>query len=177
MNTLLKALTVAATAHTGQYRKGLPKTPYINHPIQVAYLLADYGNISNEDILTAAVLHDTIEDTALTYDEICAEFGEVIANIVNECTDDKSLPKEQRKLLQIEHASTISNEAKLVKLADKISNLTDIATNPPQEWTMERKMKYVEWSIQVIDAGLRGLNPNLEIMFDNLCIKLKEELI
>ena len=177
MTMLLKALNVASTAHTGQYRKGLPKTPYINHPIQVAYLLAEFGKITNEDILAAAILHDTIEDTLLTYDDLVAEFGKTIATIVNDCTDDKSLLKEERKLLQIKHASSICNEAKLVKLADKISNLTDIAMNPPKEWTLERKLAYVEWSIQVINAGLRGCNPTLEIMFDNLCVKLKEELI
>jgi guanosine-3',5'-bis(diphosphate) 3'-pyrophosphohydrolase len=177
MNTLLNALTTAAAAHTGQYRKGTPKVPYINHPIQVAFLLAEYGNISDEDILSSAVLHDTIEDTDVTYHDIQTEFGSTIANIVWECTDDKSLPKEERKLLQIKHAGTISYQAKLIKLADKIANLTDIATNPPQEWTLERKLAYVTWSQQVINGGLRGVNPMLEDMFDKLCNKLMEELI
>jgi guanosine-3',5'-bis(diphosphate) 3'-pyrophosphohydrolase len=177
MNILLKALTVSSSAHAGQYRKGTPKIPYINHPIYVAYLLAEYGNISDEEVLAAAILHDTIEDTNITYSDLQVQFGTRIADIVQDCSDDKDLPKEERKLMQIKHASTISPQAKLVKLADKIANLSDISLNPPQKWSIERKVAYLNWSQNVINAGLRGLNPMLEDMFDTLCIKLNEELI
>jgi guanosine-3',5'-bis(diphosphate) 3'-pyrophosphohydrolase len=113
----------------------------------------------------AAVLHDTVEDTETTPAELAARFGERIAGIVMEVTDDKALPKDTRKRLQVEHAPRLSPEARLVKLADKICNLRDILASPPSGWPPERKRDYFDWAKAVVD-GLRGVNQPLEILFD-----------
>ena len=106
-------------------------------------------------MLCAALLHDTVEDTATTHEELVDAFGSRIARIVAEVTDDKSLAKEERKRLQVEHAPALSHEAKLVKLADKICNLRDVAERPPAKWDLARRQEYFDWAKQVID-GLRG---------------------
>jgi guanosine-3',5'-bis(diphosphate) 3'-pyrophosphohydrolase len=168
MNTiskLLEAASFAAQRHTGHYRKGSDKQPYINHPLEVANLLANVGGVTDVDVLIAAVLHDTVEDVGVTKQEIEERFGSRVAGFVMEVTDDKSLPKEERKRLQVEHAPHLSPEAKQIKLADKISNITDITNHPPDRWTLERRQKYVEWGENVA-AGLRGCNPKLEKRFD-----------
>ncbi len=162
---LFRALAFAAHKHRDQRRKDAEASPYINHPIALAEVLAGEGGVADAEVLAAALLHDTIEDTATTADELRAEFGARIAGIVVEVTDDKSLPKEERKRLQIEHASAISHGAKLVKLADKICNLRDVADRPPAQWGLERRQEYFEWAKRVID-GLRGAHPGLEAAFD-----------
>jgi GTP diphosphokinase / guanosine-3',5'-bis(diphosphate) 3'-diphosphatase len=163
---LLQAISFSAKKHRFQKRKGAEGEPYINHPIEVANILANVGNVSDFNILTAAILHDTVEDTETTAEELTELFGEKVCSIVLEVTDDKSLPKEQRKLLQIEHSPHISPEAKQVKLADKISNVSDVLNNPP-DWTEERKREYIVWAKKVV-AGLRGVNKNLEEYFDKI---------
>jgi guanosine-3',5'-bis(diphosphate) 3'-pyrophosphohydrolase len=167
---LLKAIAFAADKHRNQRRKDADASPYINHPIALANTLANEGNISGENTLCAAILHDTIEDTETTRDELVANFGEKIASIVMEVTDNKDLPKAERKLLQIEHAAHASYEAKLVKLADKICNLRDLLSTPPQDWPKERLADYFEWANKVV-AGVRGVNPELEAIFDQLMIE------
>ena len=152
---LLKAISFAADKHRNQRRKDANASPYINHPIALANALANEGGISNENALCAAILHDTVEDTETTKDELVANFGEKIANIVMEVTDDKELPKAERKLLQIAHAAHASHEAKLVKLADKISNLRDLLSAPPQDWPKERLAEYFEWANKVVAGILR----------------------
>ena len=161
---LLKAIAFAAHKHRDQRRKGAEASPYINHPIAVANLLASTGGTTDIDVLCAAVLHDTIEDTETTFDELAAEFGSRVASVVREVTDDKSLPKDRRKQLQIEHAPHLSPEARCVKLADKICNVRDILASPP-DWPLQRKQAYLDWAHAVV-AGLRGANPALEAMFD-----------
>lgn len=163
---LLEATTFSAKKHRFQRRKGINAEPYINHPLEVANLIANVGKIEDYDILMAAILHDTVEDTETTAEELTELFGENVCKMVLEVTDDKSLPKHERKLLQIEHAPHLSEGAKLVKLADKISNVRDVMTNPP-DWTEERKAEYVVWAKKVV-AGLRGVNKNLEDYFDEL---------
>src|SRR6185436_18406125 len=133
INKLLEAASFAAQRHTGHHRKGNDKQPYINHPLEVANLLANVGGIDDVDILIAAILHDTVEDVGVKPEEINERFGNRVARIVAEVTDDKSLPKAERKRLQVEHAPHLSREAKLVKLADKISNITDVTNNPPKD--------------------------------------------
>lgn len=118
-----------------------------------------------ERVLIAAILHDTIEDTETSEQELVREFGQEIASIVMEVTDDKSLPKAERKQLQIDHAASISRRAKLVKLADKISILRDIAHSPPAGWSIDRKQQYFDWARAVVN-GLRGVHPSLEHVFD-----------
>ncbi len=165
MNKLLRAISFAATKHRDQRRKDLVASPYINHPIALANVLANEAGIEDERVLIAAVLHDTVEDTETTEQELVKEFGQEIAVVVLEVTDDKALPKAERKRLQIEHAGTISRRAKLVKLADKICNLRDLAISPPANWSLQRKRDYFDWAKAVVD-GLRGTHPGLEAIFD-----------
>ena len=133
--SLLQCVEFAAIKHRNQRRKDGGKTPYINHPINVATILAVEANIHEEDVLKAALLHDTVEDTDTTFEEIEGLFGKDICEIVREVTDDKSLEKQERKRLQIVHAATSSRKAKLVKLSDKLSNLRDLQKTLPDTWT------------------------------------------
>lgn len=165
--TLIRAVAFAADKHRDQRRKDIKASPYINHPIALAHVLANEAGIEDESVLVAALLHDTLEDTKTTRDELVAAFGERIGAIVSEVSDDKSLPQAERKRLQIEHASSVSREAKLVKLADKISNLRDVAIAPPNGWSTERCQAYFDWAKAVVDE-LRGTHPVLEQLFDEI---------
>lgn len=160
-----KCMSFAALKHSTQRRKDTAKTPYINHPIGVANILAEEGDVTDLEVLMAALLHDTVEDTECTFEEIEEIFGAKVCKIVEEVTDDKSLPKMERKRLQIEHAKTISPKAKLVKLADKLYNLRDLQKELPTWWTKERGDEYFIWAKQVID-NLRGTNKKLEDKLD-----------
>lgn len=160
----MKALQFASEAHKDQRRKDAEYTPYINHPIEVIRILTGV-NVDDEAVLAAALLHDVIEDTKYTYVDLLDTFNKDIADLVLDCTDDKTLPKQERKLLQITHTATLSDRAKLIKLADKIANLTDILHNPPVEWDTKRKLKYFEWSKQVADNA-KGVNKDLDDWFD-----------
>ena len=164
---LLRAASFAAEKHRGDRRKDADASPYINHPLALANLLANEGGVDDVDVLRAALLHDTIEDTQTTDEELREHFGAAVADIVLEVTDDKKLPKEERKRLQIVHAAHASHEAKLVKLADKICNVRDILGSPPAGWPLERKRAYIDWAAEVV-AGVRGVNPALEAIFDEL---------
>lgn len=162
---LVKALAFAARKHRDQRRKDVEGSPYINHPIALLEVLVNVGGVNDTSVLSAALLHDALEDTETTLDELMATFGPGIARVVSEVTDDKSLPKLERKRLQIERAGELSDAAKLVKLADKICNLRDMAASPPKGWSLERRREYFEWARRVID-GLRGSNVALEAAFD-----------
>lgn len=162
---LLKAASFAAQKHKNQRRKDVDASPYINHPLSLAHILASEGGVSNPTVLAAALLHDTVEDTDTTFEELEMEFGSEVASIVAEVTDDKSLEKAERKRLQIVKSSAKSHSAKLVKLADKISNLHDIANSPPADWSSDRRREYFDWASQVV-SGLRGTNAALEAAFD-----------
>lgn len=175
VSEFVQAVNFAARKHRNQKRKGADGEPYINHPLEVLNLLTGVGKVEDFDILIAAVLHDTIEDTETKEEEIAELFGGEVCAMVLEVTDDKSLPKAERKRLQIEHAPRISRGAKQIKLADKISNVRDITENPPDGWSIERRAEYVEWGEKVV-AGLRGANENLERKFDELAAKAKEKL-
>lgn len=164
---LLRAIAFAAEKHTHQRRKNSDQSPYIEHPIQVALYLWEVGGVTDADVIIAAILHDTIEDTNTTFEEISREFGERAAGIVMEVTDDKSLPKQVRKQLQIEHAPSLSSGAKLVKLSDKISNIRDVVTDPPLNWDIQRRAEYLRWAKAVV-AGLRGINQTMENEFDKI---------
>ncbi|MCU0714381.1 MAG: HD domain-containing protein [Pirellula sp.] len=161
MKRILHATKFAAEKHSQQRRKNADATPYINHPIEVAEHLARVGNVSDEDVLIAALLHDTIEDTKTTFDEIESLFGSRVAKIVMECTDDKSLEKAERKRLQILNAPKKSAEAKCVKIADKTCNLASIIVDPPSGWNVQRQQDYFAWAEQVIQ-GLLGVNEPLD---------------
>jgi GTP diphosphokinase / guanosine-3',5'-bis(diphosphate) 3'-diphosphatase len=167
---LLRALAFAAARHRDQRRKDAVASPYINHPIALAELLANEAGVDDEQVLMAAILHDTVEDTETTQEEIAGLFGDDIASVVAEVTDDKRLPKDARKRLQIEHAPTLGRSARLVKLADKICNLRDIISSPPDDWDIERRRAYFVWA-QAVVAGLRGTHPRLESLFDEVCTR------
>ena len=167
LGVFVRAVAFAAEKHRNQRRKDADALPYINHPISLANILANEGGVDDLVVLCSAILHDTVEDTETTVEEVQAFFGMKVASVVMEVTDDKSLEKHVRKQLQIEHASHLSTEAKLVKLADKISNLRDILASPPVDWPAQRKQSYFEWAARVV-AGMRGVNPRLELVFDEL---------
>jgi guanosine-3',5'-bis(diphosphate) 3'-pyrophosphohydrolase len=162
---ILRALHFAADKHRKQRRKGADRDPYINHPIAVAEVLAREAGVRSAKLLQAAVLHDTIEDTETTPEELERHFGRRVRRLVEEVTDDKKLPSAERKRLQIEHAPKLSKQARRIKLADKICNLRDLAHTPPKGWNLERRIRYLEWSRQVV-AGCRGASPKLERLFD-----------
>lgn len=162
---LLSAVAFAAHKHRDQRRKGEDESPYINHTIAVAEMLAGIGGIGELNVLIAAVLHDTIEDTDTTPEELEAAFGAKVRALVEEVTDDKSLPKDVRKRLQIEHSPYLSPGAKLIKLADKISNVRDVTDQPPVGWSTERRLAYLDWAERVV-AGCRGVSEVLEQEFD-----------
>jgi guanosine-3',5'-bis(diphosphate) 3'-pyrophosphohydrolase len=169
---ILKALEFAAERHRKQFRKGLDRTPFINHPIQVANLLANEADERDPVLLAAAILHDVIEDTVESVTEraelsllIANIFGEDILALTLEVTDDKTLDKKERKRLQIEDASHKSVRARKLKIADKIMNLRDITSDPPADWPLERISDYLDWAENVV-AGLRGVNKKLEDLFD-----------
>jgi guanosine-3',5'-bis(diphosphate) 3'-pyrophosphohydrolase len=161
---IFKALEFASLKHRDQRRKDADASPYINHPIALANVLTHEG-VLEDVVLAAAILHDTLEDTQTTSGELREHFGEKIAGIVEEVTDDKNLLKAERKRLQIEHAAVISREARLVKLADKICNVRDVADHPPARWDLARRREYFEWAKAVVDR-MRGTHPGLERRFD-----------
>lgn len=149
---LLDAARFAAEKHKDQRRKDVSASPYINHPLALAQLLAVDGGVKDVEVLMAALLHDTIEDTETTAEELRARFGSRVTSIVLEVTDDKEVPKARRKELQVEHAPHKSEGAALVKLADKTCNLRDIASAPPADWPLERRREYFDWAKRVVDA-------------------------
>jgi guanosine-3',5'-bis(diphosphate) 3'-pyrophosphohydrolase len=165
LKTLMRALEFAARKHKDQRRKDADASPYINHPITLASILVNEGHVTDLATICGALLHDTIEDTRTTREELEAAFGAEIAGIVVEVTDDKALEKPQRKQAQIDHAPHLSTRAKAVKLADKIANLRDVAACPPPDWPLARRQGYFDWARRVID-GLRGSHPVLEAAFD-----------
>jgi guanosine-3',5'-bis(diphosphate) 3'-pyrophosphohydrolase len=171
-NLIFKALHFAAKKHRHQRRKDEQALPYINHPIQVAETLTSIGNINDSITLCGALLHDVLEDTNTSTEELQAVFGKEICDVVQEVSDDKNLSKIERKRMQIEFAPHASIQAKHIKLADKICNVYDIIHHPPEKWSIKRKLVYVEWSKQVID-GLRGCNQSLETAYDEIYLKAK----
>jgi guanosine-3',5'-bis(diphosphate) 3'-pyrophosphohydrolase len=173
LKQLIKTLAFATQKHRHQRRKDIEASPYINHPITLVDILVNEAEVSDPDTLIAALLHDTIEDTDATFEEIEAEFGLTIADLVLEVTDDGSLPQMERKALQVKHAPDLTYKAKLVKLADKIANLRDIDRSPPAGWSLQRSQAYFDWAKQVID-NIRGTHEVLEAIFDEAYAKRPE---
>jgi len=164
---LLKAVRFAAHKHRYQRRKDKDASPYINHPIEVAETMANVGKVIDLPTLLAAILHDTVEDTKTTFSELEVAFGRDVRLLVKEVTDDKNLPKDVRKQLQIEHAKGLSLHAKQIKMADKTCNVRDVTHTPPPNWPLERRREYLQWAEKVV-AGCRGSNANLERRFDEV---------
>ena len=172
MNLVLKATQFAALKHRNQQRKD-GKTPYIIHPISVAMILAEIGGIDDPEILSAALLHDTIEDTNTSAKELDKEFGSTVRKIVEEVTDNKKLTFSKRKQLQIEKAPFLSKDATLVKIADKISNVSDVIKSPPPDWDQSRCDNYIDWAEAVI-KNCQKVNENLEKHFFELLTNYRE---
>jgi guanosine-3',5'-bis(diphosphate) 3'-pyrophosphohydrolase len=167
MGLVLRAARFAAWKHRDQRRKGRGAVPYINHPLDLAHVLWFEGAVTDPEILAAALLHDTLEDTQTTLQELQGEFGERVAGIVMEVTDEPTINWRARKKLQVSRGRLASLEAKQVKLADKICNLRSMVSSPPNGWTVERQRAYFDWSKEVVDQ-LRGANPELEQRFDQI---------
>jgi len=164
---IIKAVNFAAIKHKKQKRKDGEGTPYINHPIGVANFIIEIGKVHDLATIQAALLHDTVEDTETSFEEIEKEFGIEVKGIVAEVTDNKSLPKNQRKKLQVEHAPHKSMKAKIVKLSDKLYNLRDLLTSAPEYWQLIHIQGYFVWAEAVV-KGLRGTNESLEIALDEV---------
>lgn len=162
---VITAAAFAAERHRHQRRKDAAASPYINHPLTLAAILVGEGQVEDAEVIAAALLHDTVEDTETSLEELTTRFGPRVAGIVAEVTDDLALPKAERKALQVSRAAHKSAGAKLVKLADKIANLRDLAATPPHDWSEQRRHDYVLWSAEVV-RGLRGSNAALEAAFD-----------
>ena len=168
MNDLLvvaRAFNFASQRHSKQRRKGEAQEPYINHLAEVALLVTEATKGEDPNLVAAALLHDAVEDTPTTYEELAAIFNDDIANLVSEVTDDKTLRKAERKKLQITNAPKKSHRARILKLADKTSNLRSIAKSPPEHWDRSRKLEYIEWAIKVV-SGLQGVPQTLQDNFD-----------
>jgi guanosine-3',5'-bis(diphosphate) 3'-pyrophosphohydrolase len=165
MGRFLEAIVYAAKQHKGQMRKD-GETPYINHPLEVAEVLWRVGEVRDEVLLTAAILHDTVEDTDSTEAELRSLFGDEVTDVVMEVTDNKLLPKKVRKMLQVKQVASKSKRARQLKLADKYCNVHDIQRKPPAKWGNQRKLEYLEWSEKVMD-GARGVNDALETLLED----------
>lgn len=162
---LTRAADYAARQHLAQRRKGDRAEPYINHLTEVATLLAEATDGGDVVLVMGGLLHDTLEDTDSTYEDLVQRFGPEVAALVAEVTDDKSLKKEERKRMQVEKAAGKSPRARMLKIADKTSNLRSLIESPPKGWTEERLRDYVVWAEQVV-RSCRGLNARLEAVFD-----------
>ncbi len=172
---VFRALAFAAHKHRHQKRKDAEASPYINHPIAVAAVLAEEGGVTDEALLIAAVLHDTVEDTETTFAELEVAFGADVAGLVREVTDDKGLDKQLRKDLQVAHAAAASPRAKQLKIADKLGNVRDVTHAPPSDWSLRRRAEYVDWAERVA-RGCRDVNPGLERAFDQAIERAREVL-
>lgn len=170
-----QAYAFAAARHTDQRRKGDRGEPYINHLVEVAALVAAATGGKDPNLTAAAVLHDTLEDTETTFTELEEAFNRDVAELVAELTDDKKLPKQTRKDLQVANTPKKSARARIIKIADKTSNLRSLANSPPGNWPEERKAEYLAWARQVVD-GARGVNDWLELVFDEATRELEAEL-
>jgi guanosine-3',5'-bis(diphosphate) 3'-pyrophosphohydrolase len=174
LGDLTDAISFAAQKHQGQTRKDAQGSPYITHPIAVATAIAEIGKVADRNILIAAILHDTLEDTQTRPHEIRSAFGEEILSFVQEVSDDKSKPKMERKRLQVVHAPGLSHPARIIKIADKLVNCRDILNTPPKEWTLERKRGYIQWAEDVV-CQIRGTNPGLETAYEKMLMEAEEK--
>ena len=166
IQAILSAARFAAEKHAGQRRKGDAAEPYVNHLIEVAELVAMALREPDTNLVIAALLHDSIEDADVTADDLASRYGADVASLVSEVTDDKSLPKQERKRLQVEHAAKKTPRAQTIKLADKISNLRSMLSSPPAGWDFERRREYFVWARRVVD-GLTAPNPMLKAEFES----------
>ena len=169
---LTRAFHYACKCHARQKRKGAAGEPYVNHLADVARRVAEATGGADTNLIAAALLHDTIEDVGVSREDLVIAFGEDVAALVVEVTDDKRLDKDQRKRLQVENAATKSQRAKMLKLADKASNVRAMVASPP-DWPDRRKREYADWA-EAVAEGLRGVNETLERELDAAVAALRE---
>ena len=162
---LLEALHFAAQKHAGQRRKGVAREPYINHLIEVSLLLEKSTGGADPALVVAGLLHDTLEDTDTELSQLRRRFGADVAQLVAEVSDDRRLPQAERKRVQLETMGDRSQRARLLRIADKTSNLRSVIESPPRHWSRKRKWEYLQWAKAVVDQ-CRGLSPKLEGWFD-----------
>jgi GTP diphosphokinase / guanosine-3',5'-bis(diphosphate) 3'-diphosphatase len=174
LNKIFDALEFASFRHRFQKRKGAGGIPYINHPVEVTNLLLKTIENPSEKLLIAALLHDVIEDTDTSEEDIRSSFGDEVLQLVKEVTDDMHLPRKERKRLQIVHSGALSPEAKYIKIADKACNVKDII-NTRHYWTKQDKISYIEWAIRVVDQ-MHGTHRDLETVFFNNVREAQEKL-
>jgi guanosine-3',5'-bis(diphosphate) 3'-pyrophosphohydrolase len=172
---ILDAAEFAARKHQDQRRKGRSRRPYVGHCIEVASTLASVGKVEDVNVIVAALLHDVVEDTDTTNDEVRERFGDPVADLVAEVTDDKTLKKKERRELQVEHAPALSTGAKLIKIADKISNVREIANDPPKKWGTGRQRKYFDWADRVVNA-MGSVDPEMRLVFDKTVADARAQL-
>ena len=173
---ILKATHFAAQKHRDQRRKDKHASPYIIHPISVALAITQIGGVDDPEILAAALFHDTLEDTKTKPEELEAKFGKKVCEYVLDVTDDKTLPKHERKRRQIEHAKKISKGAALIKLGDKISNVTDVTNNPPANWDISRRREYLDWAEKVVE-NCPQVNERMENKFQEVVNNGRKQLV
>lgn len=173
ISKFMEAIEFAADKHKFQRRKGYFKIPYINHPLKVCKLLIESGE-SDDDIIMASILHDTIEDTDTTENDLTDKFGKMVTNLIIEVTDNMSLPEKVRKNLQVINASKLSAKAKMIRIADKIANINDILSYPIN-WTKKRKLKYIDWATEVF-IRCKGHNALLDAKFEEICRKAMQAI-
>lgn len=172
---VIRAAHFAADKHRDQRRKGVRNTPYINHPLEVAWRLNRVAGIEDTTVLAAAILHDTIEDTETTSAELEQIFGKTIADLVVEVSDPEGLTRQERKRLEIDHAASLTPLAKLIKLSDKTCNIADIVDNPPGDWALSRRRDYLEFA-ELVAAGCRGVNAALDADFATVLATARRRL-
>jgi guanosine-3',5'-bis(diphosphate) 3'-pyrophosphohydrolase len=170
---ITRAADFAARRHRDQRRKGASRVPYVNHLTDVAALVAITWGGDEPELLAAAYLHDVVEDGHATAEEIAALFGTRVRDLVDELTDDMTLDDEDRRRRQVEAIASKSREARLIKLADKVSNLRAMVEDPPADWSEDDIREYVAWGRKVVDAGCRGIAPALEQQFDGVAARFK----
>lgn len=174
IQTILAAVNFAAQKHSNQHRSGAAAEPFVNHLVEVAELVAGALSELDTNLVIAALLHDSVEDAGVTIEELTQRFGTDVAELVDEVTDDKTLPKQERKRLQVVNAPLKSERAQMIKIADKISNLRSLHSSPPIGWDSERKTEYIRWAKQVV-SGLAKPNPILLAEFDAVLDRLRAE--
>ena len=175
LTKIFQACIFAANKHQDQIRKDQEGSPYITHPLFVAQVIWEIGGVADTNILVAAILHDTIEDTKTTRTELRKTFGKSILDIVLEVTDDKSLPKPERKRLQAVHAPNLTYAARIIKWGDKFVNCSDVLNSPPKDWPIERQRNYIQWNSDVL-YKIRGTNLALEATYDEILKKAEIQL-
>ncbi len=173
---VLKAADAAARWHVHQRRKGAAKEPYINHLLEVATLVAEATEGTDPNLVIAALLHDAIEDCEVPHELIAETFGADVADLVAEVTDDKTLGKAERKKRQVTTAHEKTDRAKLLKLADKTSNLRALVSSPAPDWSVHRRIEYIDW-VRKVAHGLRGVSPLLEKQFDVAALAAQQSLV